>query len=94
MKLHPRFVGPFTVVAKKFLAYTLNLPRKMSTHPVFYVDMLESYQDPRHVNVEALQLRESALPQAATSKSRRQAGPSSEAATFPAYAATFLPLPA
>ena len=34
-KLRPRFIGPFTVIAKKGLAYTLNLPRKLRTHPVF-----------------------------------------------------------
>ncbi|POM60411.1 LOW QUALITY PROTEIN: Pol protein [Phytophthora palmivora] len=34
-KLRPRFIGPFKVVAKKGLAYTLNLPKKMRTHPVF-----------------------------------------------------------
>ena len=31
-KLRPRFIGPFTVVAKKGLAYTLNLPRELRTH--------------------------------------------------------------
>ena len=36
-KVRPRFIGPFTVVTKKGLAYTLNLPRKLRTHPVFYV---------------------------------------------------------
>jgi hypothetical protein len=45
-KLRPRFVGPFTVVAKKGLAYTLNLPKKMRTHPVFYVGLLKPYRDP------------------------------------------------
>ena len=34
-KLRPRFIGPFTVVAKKGLTYTLKLPRKLRTHPVF-----------------------------------------------------------
>ena len=34
-ELRPRFIGPFTVIAKKGLAYTLNLPRKLRTHPVF-----------------------------------------------------------
>ena len=33
-KLRPRFIGPFTVVAKKGLAHTLNL-RKLRTHLVF-----------------------------------------------------------
>ena len=32
-KLRPRFIGPFTVVAKKDLAYTLNLPLVLRTHP-------------------------------------------------------------
>jgi hypothetical protein len=45
-KLRPRFVGPFTVVPKKGLAYTLNLPKKMRTHPVFYVGLLKPYRDP------------------------------------------------
>ena len=36
-KLRPRFQGTFTDVAKKGLAYTLNLPCKLRTHPVFYV---------------------------------------------------------
>jgi hypothetical protein len=45
-KLRPRFVGPFTVVAKKGLAYTLNLPKKMRTHPVSYVGLLKPYRDP------------------------------------------------
>ncbi|KAG4234491.1 hypothetical protein PC116_g17345 [Phytophthora cactorum] len=53
-KLRPRFIGPFKVVAKKGLAYTLNLPKKMCTHPVFYVGLLKPYQDPAQVSVEAL----------------------------------------
>ena len=32
-KLRPRFIGPFTVVAKKGLAYTLNPPRKIAHTP-------------------------------------------------------------
>jgi hypothetical protein len=53
-KLRPRFVGPFTVVAKKGLAYTLNLPKKMRTHPVFYVCLLKPYHDPSHVSSDDL----------------------------------------
>ncbi|POM71570.1 Pol protein [Phytophthora palmivora] len=45
-KLRPRFIGPFKVVAKKDLAYTLHLPKKMHTHPVFYVGLLKPYRDP------------------------------------------------
>ncbi|POM80195.1 Pro-Pol protein [Phytophthora palmivora] len=50
-KLRPRFIGPFKVVAKKGLAYTLNLPKKMRTHPVFYVGLLKPYRDPSQVNL-------------------------------------------
>ena len=53
-KLRPRYIGPFTVVAKKGLAYTLNLPRKLRTHPVFYVGLLKPYRDPSHVDWKAL----------------------------------------
>ncbi|GMF64223.1 unnamed protein product [Phytophthora fragariaefolia] len=49
-KLRPRFIGPFKVVAKKGLAYTLNLPKKMRTHPVFYVGLLKPYVDPVRVS--------------------------------------------
>ena len=38
-KLRPRFIGPFTVIAQKGVAYTLNLPRKLCTHTVFYVGL-------------------------------------------------------
>ena len=61
-KLCPRSIGPFTVTAKKGTAYTLNLPRKLRTHPVFYVGLLEPYRDPSHVNFEALVPRKLALP--------------------------------
>ena len=36
--------------AKKRLAYTLNLPRKLRTHPVFYVVLLKPYHDPSLVD--------------------------------------------
>ena len=68
-KLRPRFIGPFTVLAKKGLAYTLNLPRKLRTHPVFYVGMLKPYRDPSHVDVEALAPRRATVPQDASSES-------------------------
>ena len=67
-KLRPRFIGPYTVVAKKGLAYTLNLPRKLRTHPVFYVGLLKPYRDPSLVDLESLAPRKLALPQAATSE--------------------------
>ena len=49
-KLRPHFIGPFTVVTKKGLAYTLNLPRKLRTHPVFYVGLLKPHHDPSVVD--------------------------------------------
>ncbi|ETO99762.1 hypothetical protein F441_22818, partial [Phytophthora nicotianae CJ01A1] len=48
------FIGPFKVVARKGLAYTLNLPKKMRTYPVFYVGLLKPYQDPARVSTESL----------------------------------------
>ena len=39
-KLRPRFIRVFTVIAKKFLVYTLNLPCKLRTETVFYVAFL------------------------------------------------------
>ncbi|CAI5739853.1 unnamed protein product [Peronospora farinosa] len=62
-KLRPRFIGHFTVVSKKGLAYTLNLPRKLRTHPVLYVGMLKPYRYPSQVNAKALAPSSSALPQ-------------------------------
>ncbi|OWZ06237.1 hypothetical protein PHMEG_00021537 [Phytophthora megakarya] len=53
-KLRPRFIGPFTVVTKKGLAYTLTLPKKMRAHPVFYVGLLTPYHDPSQVSSEEL----------------------------------------
>uniref|UniRef100_A0AAV1TKK5 Tf2-1-like SH3-like domain-containing protein n=1 Tax=Peronospora matthiolae TaxID=2874970 RepID=A0AAV1TKK5_9STRA len=62
-RLHPRFIGPFTVVAKQGIAYTLNLPRKMRTHPVFCVGLIKPYVDSLLVNHEALAPREFTMPQ-------------------------------
>ena len=44
-KLRPLFIGPFAIIAKKGIAYTLNLPRKLRTHPVFYIGLLKPYHD-------------------------------------------------
>ena len=73
-KLRPRFIGPFTVVAKKGLAYTLNLPSKLRTHPVFYVGLLKPYRDPSHVDLKALVLRQAVVPQIAASSPGCPAG--------------------
>ncbi|OWZ00917.1 Pol Polyprotein [Phytophthora megakarya] len=45
-KLRPLFIVPFKVVAKKGLAYTLNLLKKMRTHPVFYVGLVSRIMTP------------------------------------------------
>lgn len=60
-------------MAKKGLAYTLNLPRKLRTHPVFYVGLLKTYLDPLHVDFEALAPRLLALQPDAASEQRGQA---------------------
>ncbi|ETI53689.1 hypothetical protein F443_03400 [Phytophthora nicotianae P1569] len=44
--LRSRFIGPFKVVVRKGLAYTLSLLKKMRTHPLFYVGFLTPYQKP------------------------------------------------
>ncbi|GMF55522.1 unnamed protein product [Phytophthora fragariaefolia] len=42
-KLAPRFIGPFTVLAKHGNANTLDIPSSMSLHPPFYVGPLRPY---------------------------------------------------
>ncbi|GMF59251.1 unnamed protein product [Phytophthora fragariaefolia] len=42
-KLAPRFIGPFTVLAKHGNAYTLDIPSFMRLHPTFYVGRLKRY---------------------------------------------------
>ncbi|GMF63099.1 unnamed protein product [Phytophthora fragariaefolia] len=42
-KLAPRFIGPFTVLAKHGNAYTLDIPSSMRLHPTFYVGRLKPY---------------------------------------------------
>ncbi|KAG3092291.1 hypothetical protein PI124_g13908 [Phytophthora idaei] len=41
-------------MARKILAHTLNLPKKMRTHPVFYIDLLKLDRDPAQLSVEPL----------------------------------------
>ena len=90
--LRPHFIVSFTVVAKKGLAYTLNLSRKLRTHPVFYVGMLEPYRNSSHVDVEALAPRKPAVPQDVTSGSRHLTAPPFEAAAVPEPAEVSAPL--
>ena len=81
--LRPRFVRPVTVVTKKSLTYTLNLPYKLRTLSVC-VSMMKPYRNPSHVSVEALATWNSALPQSITSESGCQADHPSKAAAFSA----------
>jgi len=44
-KLTPRFMGPYTIIqVVSPVAYKLNLPETMKTHPVFHVSLLKPYQ--------------------------------------------------
>ncbi|GMF40628.1 unnamed protein product [Phytophthora fragariaefolia] len=70
-KLRPRFIGPFKVVAKKGLAYTLNLHKKMRTHPLFYVGFPKPYQNPARVRLEDMGSRASATRLEGESSSQR-----------------------
>ena len=51
------------IVANKGLAWVLNL----RTHPLFVVGVLKPYQDPNHIDVDAIVPRMPVLPRAATS---------------------------
>ena len=42
-KLLPRYIGPFRVLHRQGSAYTIELPRRMRTHPTFYVGRLRPY---------------------------------------------------
>ncbi|GMF54826.1 unnamed protein product [Phytophthora fragariaefolia] len=42
-KLAPRFIGPFTELAKHGNAYTLDIPSSMRLHPTFYVGRQKPY---------------------------------------------------
>ena len=42
-KLLPKFIGPFRLLHRKGNAYTIELPRRMRTHPTFYVGRLRPY---------------------------------------------------
>ena len=73
-------------MAKKGLAYTLNLPRKLRTHRVFYVAMLKPYRDPIHVDVEALAPRGATVAQDASSESGHPIAPPVGSGAVPAPA--------
>ncbi|CAI5709835.1 unnamed protein product [Peronospora effusa] len=42
-KLLPKYIGPFRVLRRLGNAYTIELPRRMRTHPTFYVGRLRPY---------------------------------------------------
>ena len=65
-KLNPRYVGPFTILARiGKLAYRLDLPESMrGVHNVFHVSMLRKYlRDPEHhVSLEPLTIEQDSTP--------------------------------
>ena len=61
-KLRPRLTGQFTVTGKKGLAYTLNLPRKLRAHPLFFVVLLKPYRDPCLSKRKDLRQKEGSCP--------------------------------
>ena len=90
-KLRPRFIGPFMVVVKKGIVYTLNLPRKLRTHPVFYVGLLKPYRDPSLGNRKALALEGGTSSPLNASSSRAPSGHSVEAGCTPPSAVVSRP---
>ena len=42
-KILPKFIGPFRVLHRRGNAYTIELPRRMRTHPTSYVGRLRPY---------------------------------------------------
>ena len=42
-KLLPKFIGPSRVLHRRRNAYTIELPRRMRTNPMFYVGRLRPY---------------------------------------------------
>ncbi|POM77039.1 Pol protein [Phytophthora palmivora] len=45
-KLKHHFIGPFEVLARHGVAYTIDLPKSMATNPTFYVGRLRRHHDP------------------------------------------------
>ncbi|KAG4048935.1 hypothetical protein PC123_g15765 [Phytophthora cactorum] len=46
-KLKHRFIRPFAVLARQGASYTIDLPKSMKTHPIFYVGRMKRYHDPQ-----------------------------------------------
>ena len=90
-KMRPRFIGPFAVIAEKGLASTLNLPRKLRTHPVSYVGLLKPYHDPSLVDRKALAPEGGTSSPLAASSSRAPPGHSAVAGCTPPSAVVSRP---
>ena len=45
-KLLPKYIGPFRLLSRKGNVYTIELPRRMRSHPTFYVGLLCPYHHP------------------------------------------------
>ncbi|GMF60217.1 unnamed protein product [Phytophthora fragariaefolia] len=99
-KLAPRFIGPFTVLAKHGNAYTLDIPSGMRLHPTFYVGRLKPYAQhelprlgdsaptPARARRRAF-ARQSASTQGRPARSTRSARPARDGpSTRPAHALT------
>jgi hypothetical protein len=52
-KLLPRYLGPFKVLKRNGLAYTLDLPSWIRIHPTFYVGLLKAYHRSDEANANA-----------------------------------------
>ncbi|CAH0489253.1 unnamed protein product [Peronospora farinosa] len=64
---------PFYGRCQENISVYTDLPRKLCTLPVIYVDMLKAYWDPSHVNAKALAPSSLALPQDLSSDIRCKA---------------------
>ncbi|KAJ8524157.1 hypothetical protein ON010_g16961 [Phytophthora cinnamomi] len=41
------FIGPVTALTRNGAAWTIDLPKSMTTHPTFYMGRLKRYHDPQ-----------------------------------------------
>lgn len=82
-KLYLRCIEPFAVVTKNDLSYTLILPRKLCTHPMFYFGSLSPYRKSFLVNLEGIAPTKVAMPRIAASASGHTAILPSEVSPSP-----------
>jgi hypothetical protein len=57
-KLLPRYIGPFRVLRRRGLAFTLDLPSALRTHPTFYVGRLRPYHTHRSIGASETELED------------------------------------